>query len=107
MKCVTLSKANVTLMKEDIIVWPLNLNKSAKITVEMCFAVTAGTFSKTRELIFNKKYFGETCFVEGSEEVMWNLYGSHTVMMMIKMMIIIITILKRTQTHKAFVLYRV
>jgi len=43
-KCVTLSKANVTLMKEGIIVWPLILNKSAKITVEMCLAVTAGKF---------------------------------------------------------------
>jgi len=35
------SKAKVTVLKGDIIVWPLILNKSAKITVEMCLAVTA------------------------------------------------------------------
>jgi hypothetical protein len=55
-------------------------------------------------------------------EVMWNLYGSHTVMMMMMMMMIMMMMpmmmitttttttmimQKRTQAHEAFVLYSV
>jgi hypothetical protein len=42
--CVTPSKANVTVMKGDVIAWPLTLTKSAKIAVEICLRVTAGKF---------------------------------------------------------------
>ena len=70
-------------MKGDIIVWSLIVNKPAKITVEICLAVTAGILVKTRESFFNETTLVGLVLWMGniakrSEEVMWNMYGIHT-----------------------------